>query len=155
MSIEDIQNGVGDDVYSYSYDGVRQQRWHNEIASEYGAGITWQKGDRIGCVLSYHEHGMEISYILNEIMLGTAFSITGTDWYDLNSTTSKDTPLQIFAVISSEVEEKYALHLGQPLSTTVTSGNSNKNLPTHSLFKYPMSLVNITTTNNIILSYFC
>ena len=148
--IQDIQNGVGDDVYSYSYDGVRQHKWHAETASDYGVGITWRKGDRIGCILSYTESGVDIGYRLNNIWLGKAFSITGTAWDDLKKsmgsedTRPGDVGLELYAVISSEVEEVYALHLGQSITESDDSSSNSSNISgggsskAHSLYKYPL-----------------
>jgi len=61
-------NGVGDDIYSYSYDGSRQVLFH-ESGSKYG--IKWKDGDIVGICLDLSE--ATISYYQNGEYLGIAF----------------------------------------------------------------------------------
>lgn len=68
----DVDVGIGDDCFSFGYDGWRQRKWHkpnailestcdgdakngdsDELGEVYGDGITWNVGDTVGCLLSY------------------------------------------------------------------------------------------------------
>ena len=61
-------NGVGDDHFSYGFDGARCKKWHG--GSE-DWGEMWMAGDIIGTMIDL-EHG-EISYWRNDKFLGIAF----------------------------------------------------------------------------------
>ena len=51
-------DGIGDDKYSWSYDGYRQVKWYNGKSITYGpqANIIWKIGDLIGCLLELSDH---------------------------------------------------------------------------------------------------
>jgi len=56
--------GVGDDFYSYAYDGCRKLLWH--AATSYPCGREeqrWKAGDVVGCILDTHSG--TISFTLN------------------------------------------------------------------------------------------
>jgi len=51
-------DGIGDDKYSWSYDGYRQVKWYNGKSIIYGpqTKIIWKIGDVIGCLLELSDH---------------------------------------------------------------------------------------------------
>jgi len=53
-----VENGIGDDKYSWSYDGYRQVKWYNGKSIIYGpqTKIIWKIGDVIGCLLELSDH---------------------------------------------------------------------------------------------------
>ena len=63
------QNGVGDDLTSYAYDGYRNCIWHRD-RKNYGE--LWNVGDIIGCGIDLE--GKKIEYFLNGKSLGIAFT---------------------------------------------------------------------------------
>jgi hypothetical protein len=64
------RNGVGDDVFSWAYDGNRLKKWH--VASgKYGGPKTWKNGDVVGVLLDMDQRVM--SFTLNDNDLGKAF----------------------------------------------------------------------------------
>ncbi|XP_046661819.1 E3 ubiquitin-protein ligase RNF123 isoform X1 [Homalodisca vitripennis] len=63
------ESGVGDTVYSYSFDGNRVRRW-NLVTAEYGE--PWQVGDVIGCTIDLDVGNMH--FYRNGRDLGEAFS---------------------------------------------------------------------------------
>eukprot|EP01084_Bolivina_argentea_P019713 36657_1 len=60
--------GVGDDIYSWSYDGLKKKKC-NSNATDYG--IKWNVGDIIGCCIDMN-NGI-IKYYVNGNDLGSAF----------------------------------------------------------------------------------
>ena len=65
----EMDSGIGDDCYSFGYDGWRQRKWHggnttgtttgtsgDGLGEVYGEGITWGAGDTVGCLLSYQHY---------------------------------------------------------------------------------------------------
>lgn len=79
-------NGVGDDCYSYGYDGSRGLKFHGEQLKEessvneeetglqYGSNNRWGTGDVIGCLLDVDD-GI-ISFSINGENIGPAFTIS-------------------------------------------------------------------------------
>ncbi|CAO3594534.1 unnamed protein product [Absidia cylindrospora] len=66
-------SGVGDDEYSYGYDGCRCKKWHGRHRMrKTNYGKTWQVGDIITCALDL-DRG-EIKYYQNGDDLGVAFT---------------------------------------------------------------------------------
>ncbi|ORZ25937.1 SPRY domain-domain-containing protein [Absidia repens] len=66
-------SGVGDDEYSYGYDGCRCKKWHGRHRMrKTNYGKTWQVGDVITCALDL-DRG-EIKYYQNGDDLGVAFT---------------------------------------------------------------------------------
>ncbi|EDV22738.1 uncharacterized protein TRIADDRAFT_58620 [Trichoplax adhaerens] len=67
--------GVGDDEYSYAFDGSRCKKWHNmknvPLQDHMRYGREWKEGDIISCLLS---SSGDISYWHNGNNLGIAFS---------------------------------------------------------------------------------
>ena len=53
-----VENGIGDDKYSWSYDGYRQVKWYNGKSINYGpqTKIIWKIGDVIGCLLELSDN---------------------------------------------------------------------------------------------------
>ncbi|XP_071828280.1 uncharacterized protein [Apostichopus japonicus] len=75
--------GVGDDYHSYSFDGVRQKKWHGPVAEqteENVYGELWKSGDIVTCLLDCHGN---ISYHHNGKNLGVAFAAINMQdcWY--------------------------------------------------------------------------
>lgn len=62
--------GVGDDTFSFAFDGCRELAWHSGHFSSYGQ--RWQHLDVVGCKYDGYERTM--SFSLNGIDLGVAFS---------------------------------------------------------------------------------
>ncbi|KAI8329366.1 hypothetical protein EDC96DRAFT_529431 [Choanephora cucurbitarum] len=74
--------GVGDDVYSYGYDGDRAKKWHGRYTSvKTSYGFKWSEGDIITCAIDL-DIG-EIRYYKNGVDMGTAFSNVPSSqaWY--------------------------------------------------------------------------
>ncbi len=74
-------DGVGDDKYSWAYDGYRQQAWHAGQGVSYGpqTGAIWQAGDIVTMAISIFVLGdggrqVEMSFLRNGESLGKAFS---------------------------------------------------------------------------------
>ena len=44
--------GVGDDVYSWAFDGYRRLRWHRDSVAW---GHKWKAGDVVGCAVDLDE----------------------------------------------------------------------------------------------------
>ncbi|EGF77219.1 hypothetical protein BATDEDRAFT_27890 [Batrachochytrium dendrobatidis JAM81] len=63
--------GVGDNVYSYAFDGHRVKKWHDSIDdNEYGA--EWTAGDVITAILDLDQK--TITFCLNGVSFGVAFT---------------------------------------------------------------------------------
>ncbi|CAG8624126.1 4058_t:CDS:10, partial [Acaulospora morrowiae] len=81
--------GVGDDKHSYSYDGHRKRRWHDQENNN-GYGETWLIGDIITCAIDVNE-GI-ITFYRNGESMGVAFSdkkiCTGGPWFPALSLSS-------------------------------------------------------------------
>ncbi|KAL6078950.1 RING finger and SPRY domain-containing protein 1 [Balamuthia mandrillaris] len=61
--------GVGDDVFSYAYDGARGYAWHNALAAKcLWPRRRWQKGDVISCLYN-GKRGTIIFYLNGDIVL--------------------------------------------------------------------------------------
>ncbi len=63
--------GVGDDPFSFAYDGGRVRKWHNGRWSAYGDSQKWASEDIIGCAVDLD--AKEIEFYLNGEPLGVAF----------------------------------------------------------------------------------
>ena len=84
-------DGVGDDVHSWAYDGLRQKKWNKDDA-EYGTTYqdgkvreAWKVGDVIGCLLEATSSNdrsktkaARISFTVNGELLGEAFGPSDT-----------------------------------------------------------------------------
>uniref|UniRef100_A0A7S3Q8U1 B30.2/SPRY domain-containing protein n=1 Tax=Chaetoceros debilis TaxID=122233 RepID=A0A7S3Q8U1_9STRA len=67
----DTGDGVGDDEFSYGYDGLRHLSFHNGKESAYGANEKdWKDGDIVGCM---HNVKGELSFSINGRNMGIAF----------------------------------------------------------------------------------
>ena len=72
----DTGDGVGDDAFSYGYDGSRGRIFHNGKESSYGekdVSSGWKKGDVIGCLYDFTNGSIEFS--INGHGFGKAFEI--------------------------------------------------------------------------------
>eukprot|EP00842_Homolaphlyctis_polyrhiza_P001277 jgi/Hompol1/214/HPOL_001512-RA len=65
-------SGVGDDDYSYCFDGSRVKKWHGNPTVGTAYGVKWAVGDTVTAVIDL-DLGQMVFY-LNGISLGTAFS---------------------------------------------------------------------------------
>ena len=63
--------GVGDDIYSWAYDGWRQKKWNGSNVT-YGGDAKWKAGDVVGCCIDIE--GGSIRFLLNGKDLGEAYS---------------------------------------------------------------------------------
>ncbi|RHZ29545.1 hypothetical protein DYB37_009115, partial [Aphanomyces astaci] len=63
--------GVGDDQFSYAYDGRRKKKWHHGISDDYWK-QSCKAGDVVGCLLDLDQGNM--SFMLNGTSLGVAYS---------------------------------------------------------------------------------
>ncbi|KAI9090025.1 hypothetical protein DFS34DRAFT_380747 [Phlyctochytrium arcticum] len=73
--------GVGDDHFSYAYDGHRRKKWHGVNPSNNEYGEEWFEGDAITVLLDL-DIG-QISYMRNGTNMGVAFNNVSMDmtWY--------------------------------------------------------------------------
>ncbi|KAI9290273.1 hypothetical protein BC943DRAFT_10443 [Umbelopsis sp. AD052] len=74
--------GVGDDDYSYAFDGCRAQKWHGRWSDERSTyGQEWNAGDVITCLVDLEAGTM--SYHRNGVDMGVAFERVACDkaWY--------------------------------------------------------------------------
>ncbi|CAF4110990.1 unnamed protein product, partial [Adineta steineri] len=69
----DDENGIGDDEYSWSYDGSRGMLFNNGTFRKQFNDIRWQKDDVCGCGIHIDGNNTNIKYWLNGKLLGTAF----------------------------------------------------------------------------------
>jgi len=76
----DTGDGVGDDLYSYGYDGSRGLKFHNGTDTPYGSS-TWKKGSVLGCYCD----ASTIHYFCNGIELGIAFTLNDADTTSTNN----------------------------------------------------------------------
>jgi Replication stress response SDE2 C-terminal/SPRY domain/Silencing defective 2 N-terminal ubiquitin domain len=80
----DLGDGVGDDERSWSYDGSRAIKLHQEDSMPYGK--VWHTNDVIGCW--YDPDQAMISYSINGVDLGTAFVVPSSDDKGINKSSS-------------------------------------------------------------------
>ena len=66
--------GIGDDIYSWSFDGSRDRLFHSREFSTPFPSIRWKKNDVCGCGIEINDQSIQIKYWLNGKYLGTAFS---------------------------------------------------------------------------------
>ncbi|CAF0737820.1 unnamed protein product [Rotaria sordida] len=66
--------GVGDEKYSWSYDGLRGVFFHEEGYYGQFNDIRWKENDVCGCGIEINGKNTKIKYWLNGKFLGTAFS---------------------------------------------------------------------------------
>ncbi|CAF4154071.1 unnamed protein product [Rotaria sp. Silwood2] len=67
--------GVGDDKYSWSYDGSRGTLYHQtEYRNFTSDNIRWKDDDICGCGIEIDDENTKIKYWLNGRLLGTAFT---------------------------------------------------------------------------------
>jgi len=72
----DNGDGVGDDAFSYSMDGLRGAKFHcgrDEIYEQPNGGMSWKKGDVIGCI--YDLESKALAYTWNGKDMGVAFTL--------------------------------------------------------------------------------
>ncbi|CAF3446671.1 unnamed protein product [Rotaria sp. Silwood1] len=66
--------GVGDDIYSWCYDGSRSVLFHNNGYNFPSEDLLWKENDVCGCGIEIDGENTRIKYWLNGKFLGTAFS---------------------------------------------------------------------------------
>ncbi|CAF3962695.1 unnamed protein product [Rotaria sp. Silwood2] len=66
--------GIGDDSYSWSYDGSRHVLFHNGRYEYPTDDISWKENDVCGCGIEIDDENTRIKYWLNGKFLGTAFA---------------------------------------------------------------------------------
>lgn len=66
--------GVGDDKYSWSYDGSRAALFYEEEFSPIFNNVRWKPNDVCGCGIDIDGKDINIKYWLNGKLLGTAFA---------------------------------------------------------------------------------
>ncbi|TPX68227.1 hypothetical protein SpCBS45565_g03219 [Spizellomyces sp. 'palustris'] len=72
--------GVGDNQYSYAYDGHRKKKWHGPCSQSNEYGDDWYEWDVITTLIDLDNK--EISYLRNGVSLGVAFvDIPDVTWY--------------------------------------------------------------------------
>jgi hypothetical protein len=69
----DIGDGVGDDAFSYGFDGCRNMSFHNGQEKKFGKGACWNNRDVIGCLYDYDRS--TIQYFINGEIIGVAFDL--------------------------------------------------------------------------------
>lgn len=77
--------GVGDDTYSYGYDGNRSKKWHGYYTSmRTSYGLKWAEGDVITCAIDMDD--AEIRYYKNGKDMGVAFYgiLVSRNWYPVS-----------------------------------------------------------------------
>jgi len=101
----DIGDGVGDDVFSYGFDGQRRLLFHNGKEKPYEQKESWKAGDIIGCLYNYRS-GI-IQYSINGEALGEAFDLN----YKSESTDAFQEQL-LYPAFSLNENEIIGLNLG-------------------------------------------
>ena len=69
----DTGDGVGDDDFSYGFDGLRNLLFHSNQEKSYGKSRGWKEGDIVGCMYNYRKG--EIQYSINGEDFGVAFEV--------------------------------------------------------------------------------
>lgn len=136
------ENGVGDDIYSWAYDGFRQMIWNGSDAQypktkrgkrkggHDGSGI-WKSGDTVGCLLEIDEEEKTgvMSFQLNGCDLGVAFDSNSCEQlrksvHELLCPEENKLP-SIFPAVSLEEGQRAGINIGQrpfKYSSSVTRG---------------------------------
>lgn len=70
----DEGNGIGDDEYSWSFDGSRGTLYNNQEFMYLPSNIRWTVNDVCGCGIEINGTNTRISYWLNGKFIGTAFT---------------------------------------------------------------------------------
>lgn len=65
--------GIGQDQYSWSYDGSEGLIYNNEQYPFHLEGIRWSPNDVCGCGIEIHGDSIRINYWINGLFIGTAF----------------------------------------------------------------------------------
>jgi Replication stress response SDE2 C-terminal/SPRY domain/Silencing defective 2 N-terminal ubiquitin domain len=97
--------GVGDDERSWSYDGSRAIKLHQEASVPYGK--VWHTNDVIGCW--YDPEQAMISYSINGIDLGTAFCVPSSE--DKDNINKSSSSRMLFPALSVNLGEIVELRL--------------------------------------------
>ncbi len=103
----DEGDGVGDDAFSYGFDGGRRLSFHNGKETPYGRNVNeWKKGDVIGCMYDICK-GI-ISFSVNGIDLGKAYDHHSQSSGSANSMKND----LLYPVFSMNQNEVVALNIG-------------------------------------------
>jgi hypothetical protein len=144
-------DGVGDDAFSWAYDGSRSIRLHNAQTQSYGK--PWNAGDVVGCLC----HQGTISFTLNgDDEFGTAFTL------DLTETAQ---PVPVISINPGEIVElrwntsdmefcpEQATPVGSFLATEdVTFKTHKPNIPVAKRQKQNTDAILLATTNDSLPS---
>ena len=108
-----MQEGVGDDLTSFAFDGYRLCKWHNgkEIYGQY-----WDSGDFIGVCIDLNEK--KIEYFRNGVSLGIAFT---------NIPIGEN--IAYFPGISLSIEEEIVFNFGKMPFRYIYPGYESFDLP--------------------------
>lgn len=110
----DTGDGVGDDAFSYGFDGCRQKIFHNGKELPYGreknAQSSWKKGDVIGCLYNFSDGS--ISFAVNGIDFGVAFENVIGGSSSNGSTKDGNTKRLLFPVLSLNEDEIIGMNIG-------------------------------------------
>lgn len=96
----DSGDGVGDDEFSYSMDGLRGVKFHcgrDEKYEQPNGGTSWKKGDVIGCI--YDLESKSLKYTWNGKDMGLAFTL-------------KSTPVLLYPAFSLNENEILKVNIG-------------------------------------------
>lgn len=72
MTLHSADDGIGDCVNSFAFDGARSKIWH-DVDVDYGA--MWEIGDTLGCYIDVNE-STKMHFSLNGVNMGEAFCVS-------------------------------------------------------------------------------
>lgn len=118
----DTGDGVGDDAFSYGYDGLRGMVFHDSKEIAYGKeSIGWKKGDIIGCLhdftngsISFSVNGKDFGHAFDvekddsDHLLHPVLSLNENEIIGMNiGTTFRHCPKEYLAISALVVDQKY------------------------------------------------
>ena len=127
----DTGDGVGDDKFSYGYDGLRGKVFHDGKELDYGHGSGsdssgWKKGDVVGCLYDFTNGA--ISFSVNGENYGKAFDVKPEgekgDCEDENG--SEKEVLLLYPSLSLNENEIVGINIGPTFRHCPNNGNAKK-----------------------------